>query len=114
MDHVHLLHGLPRASSIASVMEDVKSRSSAWMKDQGYGQFRWQGGYGCHSVDYRRMQGIKRYIQNQKAHHYGSAEQYLRKAEVTFEEEFRHLLDQFDLPYKEKYLFPVDPEKRLE
>lgn len=110
LDHVHLLHGLPRQHSIAEVMQEVKSRSSCWMKSQGIRDFQWQVGYGCHSADYRRLESIRRYIRNQKLHHYGSLENYRRRAAITtFEQEYRCLLDRFDLAYREEYLFPTPP-----
>jgi REP element-mobilizing transposase RayT len=110
LDHVHILHSLPRTTTIANAMNDVKSLSSRWMKKQGIPNFQWQHGYACHSVDYRRMEGIRRYIRNQKAHHYGSAEHYLQTAERTFEQEFLQLLHAFEMDYDDRYLFPVDPK----
>ncbi len=105
-DHVHLLHGLPREVSIATLMSDVKSLSTKWMRKQGSLKFKWQIGYACHSVDYRRKDSIERYVRNQKIHHYGSNENYLGAVQqLTFEEEFQALLDTFDLQYNPAYLF---------
>ncbi|MCP9236999.1 IS200/IS605 family transposase [Lewinella sp. JB7] len=110
MDHVHLLHGLPRSHRISDVLREVKARSSCWMRDHGYPDFKWQTGYACHSADYRDRSVLERYIANQKAHHYGSVAAYLEKASRTqvrrtFEDEYRTLLDELDLMYEEKYLF---------
>ncbi len=106
LDHLHILHGLPRDISIADVMGKVKSLSSKWMKKQGCLKFRWQIGYACHSVDYRRQAPIERYVRNQKVHHYGNQENYLEAVQqVTFEEEFKRILDSFDMPYDPAHLF---------
>jgi hypothetical protein len=93
--------------SVADLMSDVKSNSSKWMRQHGNTNFQWQVGYACHSVDYRRRTGVLRYIQNQKVHHYGSKQNYFGQAVVlTFEQEYRKILDSFDLKYDERYLFP--------
>ena len=111
LDHVHLLHGLPRDRSLASIIGDLKSISSKWMRARGYGEFLWQRGYASHSVDYRSIERVKRYIANQKQHHYGSKENFARVAIMTFEEEFERLLLHFDMPYEARYLFPQPTAK---
>ena len=45
-DHVHALFALARTWSVADLVEEVKKRSSKWIKTKGanFGQFYWQGG----------------------------------------------------------------------
>ncbi|THH40520.1 IS200/IS605 family transposase [Neolewinella litorea] len=114
LDHVHIVHGLPRTISIAKVLEDIKSQSSRWMGKNGYPDFWWQNGYGCHSVDYRKVDGIIRYVERQKEHHYGSQENYRMTARLTFEAEMLKFLREFDLDYDPQYLFPSEPKSNCQ
>ncbi|NJB86443.1 REP element-mobilizing transposase RayT [Lewinella marina] len=109
LDHVHIVHGLPRTVTIAKVLEDIKSQSSRWMAKQGYPDFWWQNGYGTHPVDYRRVARIIHYVERQKEHHYGSLDNYRMTAKLTFEDEMLEFLRDFDLDYHPDYLFPTEP-----
>ena len=109
LDHVHLVHSLPATKSIAKVLEIIKTESSHWMKKQGCSVFYWQNGYASFSVDYRNMEGIQRYVERQKLHHYGSMEGYAEVVKLSFEQEFRRLLDAYGVAYEERWLFETDP-----
>jgi len=65
-------------------LETVKSNSSKWIKglDKRLNNFYWQNGYGAFSVDPRRIDKVKEYIQNQIEHH----------RVKTFQEEFLIIL----------------------
>lgn len=71
-DHVHLLVTLPTTVCIADFMESVKGISANAL-NKAYGSptfsFKWQGGYGYHTVSASHVQVICRYIENQKQHH---------------------------------------------
>ncbi|MFI5262892.1 MAG: transposase [Candidatus Kapaibacterium sp.] len=41
-DHVHLLIDLGRESSVATIMREVKSKSSAWLRNKIGKNFNWQ------------------------------------------------------------------------
>ena len=47
-DHVHILCSLHRTVTIAKLVEEVKTSSSARIKEEGpaLGDFHWQNGYG--------------------------------------------------------------------
>ncbi len=109
-DHLHVVHTLPRTKSIAQVMESVKSLFTKGMKRQGIlpDKFYWQDGYACFSVDYRDMDKLIAYVRNQKRHHYG--DDYGNIVRMTFEQEYKTILDVFDCDYNPKYLFPSDNE----
>ena len=79
-DHVHVLFNLSRAQSISKVVEEVKKRSSKWIKTKGadFEFFSWQRGYGVFSVSESRVGAVRSYIENQHEHH--------RK--LSFQEEF--------------------------
>src|SRR5438046_1998670 len=51
-DHLHLLVKLGRKTSIANLVEEIKSSSSRWIKTKGpsYKGFYWQSGYGAFSI----------------------------------------------------------------
>jgi putative transposase len=51
-DHVHLLCNLSRTLTVAKLLEELKSRSSKWLKTLGasYRDFHWQSGYGAFSI----------------------------------------------------------------
>jgi REP element-mobilizing transposase RayT len=70
-DHVHLLARLHAAVSTAELAKQVKGASSHLVThvvdpDQG---FKWQGSYGAFSVSETDVPRVRRYIENQKAHH---------------------------------------------
>jgi putative transposase len=96
-DHIHALFSLHRTWAVADVVEEVKKRSSKWMKTNGseYGHFQWQGGYGAFSVSQSVVQEVKHYIANQKQHH----------RTMTFQDEFRALLKKYEVEYDERYVW---------
>jgi putative transposase len=93
-DHVHLLFHLPPKLALAKAVLLLKSNSSKWMGEQGR-EFSWQEGYGAFSVSSSNLNAVIRYIQNQEAHH--------RK--ISFEEEFRAILERHGVEYEPKYVF---------
>ena len=96
-DHVHLLCSLSRTITIASLVEDVKTRSSKWLKTKGksYGQFHWQNGYGAFSIGKSQEGALKRYIARQKEHH----------KRVSFQDEFRTILRKYVVQWDERYVW---------
>lgn len=67
-DHVHCLIQLPATQDLAKAVNAIKSNSSRWMR-QSSRLFVWQKGYGAFSVSASLLPAVRRYIQNQKAHH---------------------------------------------
>jgi REP element-mobilizing transposase RayT len=96
-DHVHLLVAMHQTCTIADLVRDVKSGSSRWLHQtrMGYGGFAWQTKYGAFSVSLSMEETVDSYIQNQKAHH----------QKLTFQEEFRRMLDQHGFAYDERYMW---------
>ena len=72
-DHVHLLVKLPPRIAASDLVRDLKCNSSAWIHRRwpGYGRFAWQDGFASFSVSPGRVGSVKRYIENQAAHHSG-------------------------------------------
>ncbi len=96
-DHVHVLCKLSKTRSMSSVIEDVKKKSSKWIKTRGieYKGFYWQNGYGVFSIGESQVKALKEYIKNQEEHH--------RKK--SFKEEFLEILNCYRIVYNERYLW---------
>ncbi len=96
-DHVHMLVILPRTISISDAIQKIKGGSSFWIHSTfpDLKKFNWQNGYGAFSISYSKMEDVRRYIENQKAHH--------RK--MTFKEEFIEFLEKHGIEYDERYLW---------
>lgn len=99
-DHVHCLFGLKPTVALSDVMKAAKAKSSKWTNESGLveGRFEWQEGYGAFSYSQSHRDKVRRYIQNQAEHH----------REETFADEYRKLLNRFEVPYDERYVF-VEP-----
>jgi REP element-mobilizing transposase RayT len=96
-DHVHLLFQLSRTYSVARVVEDVKKGSSKWIKTQGpeYKTFAWQAGYGIFAVSESNAASVRRYIEEQEAHH----------RTKTFQDEYRAFLRRHRVLFDERYVW---------
>jgi putative transposase len=96
-DHVHLAVRLSRTITIAKLVEQLKSSSSVWAKEQSRNLYRfaWQRGYGCFSISPRDLDDLVAYIDNQEEHH----------KERTFQDEFRMFLDKYGVKYNEAYVW---------
>ncbi len=96
-DHIHILTILSKKITLIDFVEQVKKESSKWMKLQGaqYSNFYWQGGYGMFSVNPREVDVVTNYIKTQKEHH----------QKITFQDEYRAFLKQYQIPYDEKYVW---------
>ncbi|MBI5757051.1 MAG: transposase [Planctomycetales bacterium] len=96
-DHLHCLCQLSRKISIAKLIEEMKTDSSAWVKKQDAElcDFYWQAGYGAFSVSQSNVSQVKAYIANQEEHH--------RK--VSFQDEFREFLRRHGVEWDERYVW---------
>jgi putative transposase len=96
-DHVHLAIRLSRTITIASLVENLKTASSKWMKTQpgDTNTFAWQRGYACFSVGPKDLDALCAYIDHQEDHH------RIR----TFQEEFRMFLERYGVHYDEAYVW---------
>lgn len=96
-DHVHILVLLHRTVALSSMVGDIKSISSKWLKTQSpkLADFQWQAGFGAFSVSESNVSSVRQYIKNQAEHH--------RK--VSFQEELRSFLEKHRVEYDERYLW---------
>ena len=70
-DHVHILFRISKNSSLAKIVEEIKTSSSKWAKTQesALSNFYWQSGYGAFSVGPAEVEAVAEYIAQQEAHH---------------------------------------------
>ncbi len=95
-DHIHALVEPPKNMKIPELIQILKTPSSHWINQSGrlVGRFDWQVGYGAFSVSPSIVPQIVQYIQGQREHH----------KQLTFEEEYRRLLESHHIQYNEAYL----------
>ena len=93
-DHIHLLVAHPRTCSPAELVQEIKTGSSKWLKTKAaqYADFHWQGGYGVFSISPAHRPALETYIANQAEHH----------RQVTFQEEYRRLLEKYGIQFDER------------
>ena len=96
-DHIHILAGMRPDQSISSLIQNVKTESSKWVKAQNFSKhpFAWQEGFGAFSYGKSQVPAVIEYIQNQEIHH----------KKETFLDEYRRLLKVFDIDWEEQYIF---------
>jgi REP element-mobilizing transposase RayT len=96
-NHIHILAVMSKNISLAKLVEEIKRNSSRWIKSKGkqYHLFSWQGGYAGYSVSQSVVDRVKRYIENQKAHH----------EKVSFESEYVQFLQEYEVDFDEQYLW---------
>ena len=96
-DHIHLLIALPRTCAPSDLVQEIKTGSSKWLKTKGtrYTNFRWQGGYGIFSISPSHRPALEDYIATQAEHH----------RVVTFQEEYRRLLEKYEIQIDERHVW---------
>ncbi len=95
-DHIHIFIGMRPHQSISALIQNVKTESSKWIKEQDLSpSFAWQEGYGAFSYSKSQVYDVIRYIQNQEIHHRNE----------TFLDEYRKFLKAFEIEWDEKYIF---------
>ena len=96
-DHVHVLCRLSRTQKVADLVRELKRESSKWLKTKEVEltDFHWQDGYGAFSISPGHVETLRAYIENQEEHH----------AKESFQDEFRRLLQKYDIEYDERYVW---------
>lgn len=96
-DHMHLFVGLHPSQSISELLKTVKGESSEWINKNHYtsDHFHWQEGYGAFSYSRSHIDSVVKYILHQQEHH----------KKISFLDEYRDMLDKFDISYEERYIF---------
>jgi putative transposase len=96
-DHVHLLCALSRTCDASTMIKEIKRGSSLWVKTQSSDlvDFAWQNGYGIFFIGFSQIETVREYIINQEKHHH----------KVTFQDEFRQLLQRYEIEFDERYVW---------
>ena len=96
-DHIHALCRFGRSITIADWVKEMKRASSIWVKTRApeLHDFAWQSGYGVFSVSVSNIESVKTYIMEQKEHH----------KKLTFQEEYRLLLQKHGVEWDERYVW---------
>ncbi len=97
-DHVHILAVLHRTVCQSDLLEEIKKRSSFWIKTKGepYQFFYWQDGYAVFSVSPSKVDKVRHYIQTQEGHH---------KTQENYKTELIRHLDEYKMEYDERYMW---------
>ena len=96
-DHVHCFIELKPVVSVSELMKTVKAKSSKYINDHKLTKerFEWQDGYGVFSYSHSHIDAVIKYVLNQEAHH----------QKKTFRQEYLLLLEKFEVPFEERFLF---------
>ncbi len=97
VDHVHVVCGLSRTTTVADLVEHVKSETSKWVKKPPHSlsTFAWQSGYGAFSVSQSNLPRVLTYVEGQVEHH----------RTVSFQDEFRKLCRLHGVEIDERYVW---------
>jgi len=79
------------------VVKELKRGSTVWLKTKSStsSDFAWQNGYGVFSIGQSQVEDVCAYIAGQEEHH--------RK--ISFQEEFRRLLQRYEVEFDERYVW---------
>ena len=96
-DHIHILIGMKPSCCLSDLVREIKKASNEFINERKFvrGKFQWQEGYGAFSYSHADLDNVIRYIVNQKEHH----------KKVTFRDEYMKLLKEFQVEFKDEYLF---------
>lgn len=96
-DHIHLFVGFKPTILISDFVKEIKVESNEFINNQKWirGKFNWQEGYGVFSYSHSHIDAVIKYILNQEVHH----------QKKTFRQEYHELLEKFEIPFEERFLF---------
>ncbi|MEP7319172.1 MAG: IS200/IS605 family transposase [Panacibacter sp.] len=96
-DHLHIFFGMRPTQSLSDLMQQVKQDSSKWINQKKFikEKFEWQSGFGAFSYSKSQASNVIVYVQNQEVHH----------RRITFLDEYKSLLEKFQVDYDERYIF---------
>ena len=95
-DHIHILAGIRPNQAVSDLIQRVKTDSTRWLKkEQLSSHFAWQDGFGAFSYSKSQIPSVSHYIQNQEFHH----------SKISFREEYKQLLNEFEIQFNEEYIF---------
>ena len=95
-DHIHMLTSLHPTVDLASLIRDMKTSTTTWIRKESiYFRFPgWQTGYGAFSKSHADKGAVMKYITRQAEHH----------KTVSFIDELKALLREEGIAFDERYL----------
>ncbi len=95
-DHIHILTSLHPTVALSNLVKQLKVASSQFIKEsKTFPRFGgWQDGYGAFTYSYNAKDNLIAYIQNQEEHH----------KTISFIDEYKKILKEFEVEFDEKYL----------
>lgn len=96
-DHIHIFIGYNLNQLIPDLVEEIKTSSNAWIKNNKLPKFKfeWQRGYGAFTYSHSHIDSVVKYIANQENHH----------KQKSFKEEYLEILMKNEVQFKDEYLF---------
>ncbi len=96
-DHIHIFIGYNVNHLIPDLVEEIKTSSNSWIKQNGLSKFKfeWQKGYGAFSHSRSQIDTVIKYILNQEKHH----------KKRPFKEEYLEILRKNEIEFKDEYVF---------
>ena len=96
-DHIHVFIGYNVIQLIPDLVEEIKTSSNAWIKQNSLSKFKfeWQKGYGAFSHSKSQLDTVVNYILNQNEHH----------KKKSFRDEYLEILKKNDIKYNDDYVF---------
>ena len=96
-DHIHIFVGFKPTILISDFVKEINVESNECINSNnwGKGKFSWQEGYGVFSYSHSHIDAVVKYVLNQEKHH----------QKRTFKDEYLDLLNKFEIPFDERYVF---------
>jgi putative transposase len=96
-NHVHILLNIKPNIALSDLIRDIKANSTLWINEQKFSnhKFQWQEGFGAFTYSISQLDNVIKYINNQEEHH----------KKQSFKEEYISFLKNFEIEYKDEYLF---------
>lgn len=96
-DHIHVFIGYNLNHLIPDLVEEIKTSSNAWIKQNKFSKFHfaWQKGYGAFTHSRSQIDAVVKYVLNQEKHH----------KKKSFREEYLEILRKNDIKFNDEYLF---------
>lgn len=96
-DHMHVFINFKTISSVSDIVKEIQYESANYINEHNLvdSEFSWQERYGAFSYSRSQIKDIIKDIINQREQH----------KQMTFREEYRSILNQFEISCEDKYLF---------
>lgn len=96
-DHTHMFVGFKPTILISDFVKEIKVESNEFVNSKNWvkGKFSWQDGYGVFSYSHSHIDAVVKYVLNQEFHH----------QKKTFKQEYLSLLQKFEIPFEDRFLF---------